>query len=82
MSYDPCEYCNAPVKEKRVRVDHRWKDILVVIERVPVGVCSKCGERYYSATVMRQLDRIAQGNVGSVRRINVPISDYIRALAA
>lgn len=82
MRYDKCEYCRATVKERKVRVDHRWKEVLIVVEKVPVGVCTKCGERYYSATVLRRLDRIAQGKVGAVRVMKVPVADYARVIAA
>ena len=82
MTYDNCEYCAGKVKERKVRVDHRWKGTLIIVEKVPVGVCTRCGERYYGSVVLHQLDRIAKGKVGSVRRIQVPIADYSRAVAA
>ena len=82
MKYDNCEYCGGRVKEQKIRVDHRWKGKLVVVDKTPVGVCSRCGERYYSASVMHQLDLIAKGDVGSVKLIKVPFVDYSRAVAA
>ena len=81
MTYHSCEYCGSRVKEQRIRVDHRWKGVLVVVEKVPVGVCTGCGERYYDASVLRQLDQIAHGKVGTVRLIKVPVTDYRRAVA-
>jgi len=82
MKYDPCEYCDGKVKPGIARVDHRWKGTLTVVENVPVGICSNCGERYYEAMVLQQLDRIAQGKVGSVREMKVFVSDYRRIMAA
>ena len=82
MKYDPCEYCDGRVKTQKVRVDHRWKGKLMVIENVPVGVCSSCGERYFEAEILHQLDRIAQGNVASIRQMKIIIADYRRAIAA
>ena len=82
MTYDNCEYCDGKVRDRKVRVDHRWKGLLIVVEKVPVGVCTRCGERYYPAPVLRQLDLIAQGKVGSVREIRVPVADFTRAIAA
>ena len=79
---DACEYCKGPIKIRKIRVDHWWKGKLIVIKNVPVGVCARCGERYYEAKVLRQLDRIAQGKVGSLRHIKVPVSDYQHAIAA
>ena len=82
MKYDHCEYCGSAVKEQKVRVDHRWKKKLIVVENTPVGVCTRCGERYYSASVLHQLDSIAKGEVGSVRTIKVSVADYSHAIAA
>ncbi|MBI4056147.1 MAG: type II toxin-antitoxin system MqsA family antitoxin [Elusimicrobia bacterium] len=82
MSYDHCEYCKGQVREQKVRVDHRWKGSLTVVEKVPVGVCDHCGERYYDASVLHRLDLIAKGKVGSVRHIKVPVADYSQAVAA
>ncbi len=82
MTYDKCEYCDGRVRERKVRVDHRWKGTLVVVEKVPVGVCTGCGERYYSAPVLHHLDLIAKGKVGSIGKIQVQVADYSRALAA
>jgi YgiT-type zinc finger domain-containing protein len=81
MTYDPCEYCGSKVKERIVRVDHRWKETLTIVEKVPVGVCVECGERYYPAAVLRQLDQIAKGKVSPIGQITVPIADYSRAAA-
>ena len=80
--YDPCEYCSGPVREQKVRVDHRWKEKLIVVENTPVGVCARCGERYFPASVLHQLDLIAKGKVGAIRVVQVPIADYVRAVAA
>ena len=82
MKNDPCEYCDGQVKKQKVRVDHWWKDKLVVIENVPVGVCSRCGERYYGAEILHRLDRIAQGKVASVRQMKISVADYNRIMAA
>ena len=82
MKRDLCEYCGGPIKQQTKRVDHRWKGRLVVIEKVPVGVCQNCGERYYDAAVLRRLDLMSQGKVGSIGRISVPVADYARAVVA
>ncbi len=82
MKYDNCEYCGGRVKEQKVRVDHRWKGKLIVVDDTPIGVCGRCGERYYSASVMHRLDLMAKGEVGAVREIKVPLINYSKAVAA
>jgi YgiT-type zinc finger domain-containing protein len=82
MKYDSCEYCGGQVAEKKIQVDHRWKGHLIVVEKVPVGICARCGERYYDGTVLRRLNLMAQGKVASVGHIRVPVADYSRVAAA
>ncbi len=55
-----CYFCKKGILEdKKVTVDFRWGDQLVVIEEVPAKVCNECGERYYSSKVSRQMEKIA-----------------------
>lgn len=55
-----CYFCGKGLLEdKRVTVDFRWGDRLIVIEEVPAKVCTECGERYYSAAISRELERFA-----------------------
>ncbi len=56
-----CYFCGKGLlEEKRVTVDFRWGNRLIVIEDVPAKICNECGERYYSAAVSRELERIAK----------------------
>lgn len=48
------------MEEKHVTVDFRWGEELVIIENVPAKVCNECGERYYAAKVVRQMEQIAK----------------------
>ena len=68
-----CEYCAAVIKPKKVTVEHWYDGKLVIIKDVPVGVCSKCGERYYEAVTLEQLDIIAQESESAQERISVPV---------
>ncbi len=70
---ETCYFCSRGIlEEKRVRVDFRWGDQLVIIENVPAKVCNECGERYYAAKVVRQMEQIAkEGRVE--RELQVPV---------
>ncbi len=58
---ESCYFCNrGTLDEKRVTVDFRWGKKLVIIENVPARVCNECGERYYAAGVVRQMEQIAK----------------------
>ena len=55
-----CYFCKGKIKIKNIDVDFRWGDRLFVVKNVPVKVCIQCGERYYSASVSKQLDNLVR----------------------
>lgn len=55
-----CYFCGGTTAIKKINVDFRWGDKLFVIQKVPVEVCTKCGERYYPAKVSKKIDKIVQ----------------------
>ena len=57
---ETCYFCQKGILEDRkVTVDFRWGSKLIVIEEVPAKVCNECGEKYYSAEVSREMEKIA-----------------------
>ena len=49
-----CEYCEGVVRERIVErepISHHCG--IVVLENVPVGLCDRCGARYYAAPVLK-----------------------------
>lgn len=77
--YDNCDFCGGPVLEKRVTVDLRLKSNLYVFENVPVGVCRKCGERYYRGPVLERLEELASHQNLFKEKIQVPRFDFAEA---
>ena len=70
---ETCYFCGRGIlEEKHVTVDFRWGEELVIIENVPAKVCNECGERYYPARVVRQMERIAKEKREG-REIRVPV---------
>ena len=76
MAFDSCEFCGGPVRSRRVTVDLRRGDKLAVFERVPVGVCTKCGERYYPGLLLERLDEIAEHASNGAKSLRVPTFDF------
>lgn len=75
-----CEHCDGMVRERRVaREALRHKGSFVILEDVPVGVCDKCGARYFDASVLRRVAEIGRGNVAATRTLEVPIERYAPA---
>jgi YgiT-type zinc finger domain-containing protein len=56
---DACEYCQAALDpdERRVTVYRHRGGKHFIFEQVPARVCLRCGERYFSAHVVRAMDR-------------------------
>ncbi len=70
---ETCYFCSRGIlEEKHVTVDYRWSEELVIIENVPAKVCNECGERYYAARVVRQMEQIAKERRKG-REIRVPV---------
>lgn len=70
-----CEYCEGTVREKRVqREAFKHKAGFVILEDVVIGVCDRCGNRYYSADTLKQVQAIATGNIPSERTEQVPVA--------
>lgn len=63
--------------ERRVeREAFRHKDGFVILEDVPIGVCEKCGARYFDASVLRRVAEIGRGMAPPLRTLPVPIDQY------
>jgi YgiT-type zinc finger domain-containing protein len=81
MMYDfPCEHCDGTVRERRLeREAIRHKGNFVILEDVPIGICDKCGSRYYHASVLRRVAEIGRGTVSPIRTIAVPVETFTPA---
>ena len=72
-----CEHCDGIVHERRVeREALRHKGSFVILEDVPIGVCAKCGARYFDASVLRRVAEIGRGITRAGRTIDVPVARY------
>ncbi|GAK55641.1 hypothetical protein U27_02475 [Candidatus Vecturithrix granuli] len=53
-----CALCGGQTTQRRVKKQHWFHKQLYVIEDVPAEVCLECGERYFHAKVLDQIDRL------------------------
>ena len=74
MKSDFCEYCNAPIEntDKLVTVYRHRKGRHFIFQKVPARVCTRCGERYFSASVVREMDRLMQKRSQPGPTVRVP----------
>lgn len=70
---ESCEYCGGPIAEKRVDLSRKIKNRYVLIERVPAGVCTECGTRYYSANILKTIEETVRGRRKAKREMVVPV---------
>jgi len=74
--YHRCHFCGGEVLEKRITIDHRWGDkLMAIIENVPAGVCQTCGEQYFKAEVVKEIERIASSGETPKRMLQVPLRE-------
>lgn len=71
--YGDCTYCGGDVSERRERLDYRYHGQLFIIEGVPVGVCSQCGERFLTAETSKKLEKTASSGGHDVKTVAVPV---------
>ncbi|MBM4064214.1 MAG: YgiT-type zinc finger protein [Planctomycetes bacterium] len=71
-----CEYCNGVVREKLLKREvFKHRTGFVMLENVPVGVCDKCGYRYYHSTILQKVEDIANGKQLPERTEIIPVAN-------
>ena len=75
MAQDFCEYCNAPLPddEKLVTVYRHRRGRHFIFEHVPARVCTSCGERYFSAKAVNEMEREIKLPETPTNLISVPL---------
>ena len=70
-----CEYCEGTVKNRIVkRESFKHKAGFVILEDVPIGICDRCGYRYYHSTVLQRVEEIAFGRKVPERMETIPVA--------
>lgn len=55
-----CEFCGGETELRMVRKHHWHKGRLYIVENVEAEVCRECGERYYHARVLDNIDALIE----------------------
>lgn len=75
--YGDCSICGGQVSPKLVeKICSRQGRLTAVVQNVPAGVCTQCGERYYKAPVLKHLDVLLDATRRKPKYITVPIAKY------
>jgi YgiT-type zinc finger domain-containing protein len=52
-----CEFCGGQTRKKKVKRQHWLHGKLFIVENAEAEVCTECGERYFHATTLDEIDR-------------------------
>ena len=75
-----CEHCGGIVRERRMDQEAlRHKGKFVTLEDVPIGVCEKCGARYFDASVLRRVAQIGRSTELPSRTLTIPVDRFAPA---
>ena len=72
-----CPFCGGESVKETVTFSYEEEDGYIFIEHVPADVCARCGEKIYSPEVTDELLRIARKELKPVRRIEVPVYEFV-----
>lgn len=70
---ETCEYCDGAIVEKHVDIPRKVGGQYVFLEQVPVGVCRKCGTRYYAANVLKMIEETVRRRRKTAREMVMPV---------
>ena len=76
-----CVFCGGDICKDIVTVVKERKGKVFIIENVPAGVCTQCGEREYDADVVSKLETIIKEQKTIKREKLVPVADFTEVLA-
>ena len=74
--YQKCFFCGGKVVEGKITVDYRWgEEFLAVFKNVPAGVCQVCGEQYFKAEIVKEMERVVQSKEEAKEIIQIPVRE-------
>jgi YgiT-type zinc finger domain-containing protein len=77
----PCEYCDAFLdgNEKLVTVNRHRGSSHFIFEHVPAQVCPRCGEKYFRAQVVKEMERLMLNQPSHSPTVSVPVIEFTLA---
>ncbi len=74
--YHECHFCGGEVVEKRVTIDYRWgEDLIMLVENVPAGICQICGEQYLKAEIVKEMEKLAHSKEKPKKMVEIPLRE-------
>lgn len=73
MKLMKCLVCHHEMTERRIALDLRVGEELIVVEEVPATICENCGEQVFTPEVTRQVQAAVKKRKKAVRTMVVPV---------
>lgn len=71
-----CFQCGNAMVKKLVTAENWWGDTFTLVEDVPAWVCEHCGEQYFDAEVVLELDKMKENPPQAKKILQVPVYVY------
>lgn len=68
-----CESCGGETRKKRVKRQHWLRGRLYLVENIDAEVCKECGEQYFHATTLDDIDRYLSAKHDVKEQISVEV---------
>nr|VFK18652.1 MAG: YgiT-type zinc finger domain-containing protein [Candidatus Kentron sp. LPFa]VFK33015.1 MAG: YgiT-type zinc finger domain-containing protein [Candidatus Kentron sp. LPFa] len=76
-----CDFCEGETRQKRVKRQHWLNGALYIVENVSAEVCTECGERYFHARTLNDIDDYLSKQHEVKARLNVEVVRFELAAA-
>lgn len=76
-----CDFCGGATQHKKVKRSHWLEQRLYIIEDVEAEVCTECGERYFHAKTLDQIDALLKRDHLVRKKLDVEVVNFPQALA-
>ena len=81
LSQDSCLVCGGRLKSRTTSFRRTTAKKMYFVDNVPAWVCTQCGEKYYAAETLEEVDRIVE-TTKPVKMIEVPLYRFPQTVPA
>jgi len=79
---ETCEHCGGLLTDVTLTESFRVRGRLIVVEDVPLGLCTSCGEKYFPAAVLKRVETMARITGPRAQVPRAPVLPYRRRKTA
>lgn len=76
-----CDFCGGQTKTKKVKRSHWLDQHLYIIQGVDAEVCTECGERYFHARTLDEIDILLKKKHLVSGKLDVEVINLPQAMA-